>query len=166
MSVLGGMSYPRFLRMELETEVSARLQQHRGAGTEMGGFWEQRSGAAATARVIPRDMPTSRAPSMCEASSRNPASNQPSEEAERANPLTLSGLSPPKGHFSSIRVLLHQDHRGLRSTSGRCPCVCDPPSAGGQFGPIRSDPIKAGSANFILLVLNRLCLPFMLPCFS
>lgn len=128
MSVLGGMSYPRFLRMELETEVSACLQKHQGAGTEMGGFWEQRSGAAATARVIPRDMPTSRAPSMCEVSSRNLGSKQPSEEAERANPLTLSGLSPPKGHFSSIQVLLHQEHRGLRSTSGRCPCVCDPPA--------------------------------------
>lgn len=44
--------------------------------------------------------------------------------------------------------------------------VCEPPSAG---GPRRSDPTKAGSttsANFTLLLLNRLYLSFMLPCFS
>lgn len=46
---------------------------------------------------------------------------------------------------------------------------CVSPQCRRSVGPCRSDPIEAGStasANFILLLLNRLYLPFTLPWFS
>ena len=140
----------------------------------MGDCWEWRSGTWATACLVPRAVPTSRALSVHEASGRNTGSKYLSQvtEGREQVPRLCPVLSPPKGPFSSIQAILHQQHHRLRSTSSHsCPlpvCASPPPHKVILF-PLEASPTKVGSAasaNFVLMELNRCYLPFMLPFFS
>lgn len=100
---------------------------------------------------------------------------QPSEEGERASPLTLPRGSPhqrstfhPSKPYPSSSIAGSGAPRATRVPPLPLVCASPPPQEVILF-PLEASPTKVGSeasANFVLVELNRRYLPFVLPFFS